>query len=87
MISYGSSRRRSKEARFNDSWYSEQQEAREKFEKIKEGMYKYDRIPKRGNMWIPKCRIGRSVSALWANWEESNEEGINEEEGNETAKL
>ena len=71
---------------------SGQQEASEMFEKIKEGVYKYDTKSKRKetfkwNTWVCKCRRARAACALNVNQVENNEVGINEEEGNQTSEV
>ena len=71
---------------------SGQQEASEKFEKIKEGVYNYNSKSNRiealkWNTWVSKCRRARAASALNVNQVENNEIGNNEKEGNQTAEI
>ena len=71
---------------------SGQLEASQMFEKIKEGVYKYDTKSKRKetlqwNTWVSKCRRARTASTLNVNQVEINEVGINDKEGNQTAEV
>ena len=62
------------------------------FEKIKEGVYKYDTKSKRKetmnwNTCVSKCRRVRAASASNENQVEKNEVGTHEEEGNQIAEV
>ena len=65
---------------------SGQQEASEIFEKIKEGVYKYNTKSKRKETlkWNMKARVS---SASNVNQLKNNEVEINKEEGNQTAEV
>ena len=62
------------------------------FEKIKEGVYKFDTKSKKKetlkwNTWVSKYRRARAASASNLNQVENNEVVINEEDGNQTAEV